>query len=464
LASGQDRVFEIGLPFGEKKTAVGLFCYSGGVNSRCRHPNLSTSRALEIYSRREFEVKLGIRSATQIRYHMQTINLTCEHLLDSDLRRVNWELRLDQLMTSAEAAIAQMDNGLLPGDKDYLSPLLENIYSKLESLPQQSPEQKRISLQEIHQTTSQIMLRAVQSENEFVKQIAEQVTDLNTGNFNNSQYFYILSFVFLCSFIALALQIYFRDRASLKLVEVNRQLDEEKMHRFQLAKMSTLGEMAAGVAHEVNNPLGIIFGYLSKIRRLASQQNQEQEIILTADKIELTANRISKIVKGLLDFSRDGHKDHFIPVLLVEIIDETLMLSQARLRKRNIKLILQECPKEVYLNCKPTEISQIILNLINNSADEIEPKPDPWIEISFVQSKNVIQIWVTDSGSGVKPEIQDKIFNPFFTSKEVGKGVGLGLSISKGIAEDHLGRLYLDAACPHTRFVLEVPLYQFAEG
>ncbi|MGZ5278989.1 MAG: sensor histidine kinase [Pseudobdellovibrionaceae bacterium] len=422
-----------------------------------------TSRDLENYSRREFEVKLGIRSATQIRFHMQTVNLVSDHLLDSDFKKVNWERRTDQLLTSVEAAIAQMDNGLMPGDKTYLIPLLDSIYTKLEALPEQSPAQKKNSLQEIRQTSRQIMVRAVQSENGFVKQIAEQVTDLNTGNFNNSQYFYILSFVFLCSFGALALQIYFRDRASLKLIEMNRQLDEEKMHRFQLAKMSTLGEMAAGVAHEVNNPLGIIFGYLSKIRRLASQQNQEQEIMLTADKIELTAKRISKIVKGLLDFSRDGHKDHFIPVLLVEIIDETLMLSQARLRKRNIQLILQECPKDVYLNCKPTQISQIILNLINNSADEIEPKPNPWIEITFVQSDKAIQILVTDSGSGVKAEIQEKIFNPFFTSKEVGKGVGLGLSISKGIAEDHNGRLYLDALCPQTRFVLEIPLYQFSE-
>jgi len=423
-----------------------------------------TSRDLEIYSRREFEVKLGIRSATQIRFHMQTVNLVSEHLLDSNFAKVQWDQRVDQLLTSVEAAIAQLDNGLMPGDKTYLSPLLESIYTKLEALSGQTPEQKRMALQEIRQASSQIMVRAIESENGFVKQIAEQVTDLNAGNFNNSQYFYILSFVFLCSFSALALQIYFRDRASLKLIQVNRQLDEEKMHRFQLAKMSTLGEMAAGVAHEVNNPLGIIFGYLSKIRRLASQQHQEQEIILAADKIELTANRISKIVKGLLDFSRDGHKDHFIPVLLVEIIDETLMLSQARLRKRNIKLILQECPKEVYLKCKPTQISQIILNLINNSADEIEQKPDPWIEISFIQSENAIQIVVTDSGSGVKAEIQDKIFNPFFTSKEVGKGVGLGLSISKGIAEDHNGKLSLDASCSHTRFILEIPLYQFSES
>ncbi len=424
-----------------------------------------TSRDLEIYSRREFEVKLGIRSATQIRFHLNTVSLTIEELLETDLKRNNMEAKLDRMMTALEAAIAQTDNGLQPEDKAYLLPLMNRIYERLDHFSALSLAEKRAALRDIQATSETITKRAVEAENQFVKQIAEQVTDLNSGQFDNGQYFYILSFVFLCSFAALALQIYFRDRASVELIEMNKLLDQEKMHRFQLAKMSTLGEMAAGVAHEVNNPLGIIVGYLSKIRRLAGSDSVSGgEIIATADKIELTANRISKIVKGLLDFSRDGHKDHFIPVLLVEIIDETLMLSQARLRKRNIQLSLQECPKEAYLHCKPTQISQIILNLINNSADEIEQKPDPWIQISFMQHEKSIQIWITDSGSGVKKEIQDKIFNPFFTSKDVGKGVGLGLSISKGIAEEHGGQLYLDPDCANTRFILEIPLYQFAEA
>jgi C4-dicarboxylate-specific signal transduction histidine kinase len=424
-----------------------------------------TSRDLEIYSRREFDVKLGIRSATQIRFHLNTVNLTVEELLEADLKQGALDAKIDRMMTAIEAAIAQTDNGLLPEDKQYLLPLMNQIYEKLERFSTQSLAEKKASLRQVQATGEVISKRAVDAENKFVKQIAEQITDLNSGQFDNSQYFYILSFVFLCSFAALALQIYFRDRASMELIEMNQLLDQEKMHRFQLAKMSTLGEMAAGVAHEVNNPLGIIVGYLSKITRLAATDTVNgAEIIATADKIELTANRISKIVKGLLDFSRDGYKDHFIPVPLLEIIDETLMLSQSRLRKRNIRLSLQECPKEAYLNCKPTQISQIILNLINNSADEIEQKPDPWIQISFVLNENSIQIWVTDSGTGVKKEIQDKIFNPFFTSKDVGKGVGLGLSISKGIAEEHGGKLYLDPDCANTRFILEIPLYRFSEA
>jgi C4-dicarboxylate-specific signal transduction histidine kinase len=423
-----------------------------------------TSQALEQYSRREFVVKLGIRSSTQIRYHANTANLTAEYLERITPKDPAWPAKIDVIYTAVEAAIAQLDNGLAPDDRAYLRPMLERIYEILEQLPEGSEKVPKESLQEIRELSHKIADKAVGWENNFVRQIAEQTTDLNSGQFDNSVYFYLLTIVFFCYIVALARQMYSRDRATLKLVEANRQLDQEKMHRFQLAKMSTLGEMAAGVAHEVNNPLGIIFGYLLKIRRLADQPNQGAEIKSTVDKIELTATRISKIVKGLLDFSRDGHKDHFIPVQMSEIIDETLMLSKVRLQKRNIQLKLQDCPKEVYLNCKPTQISQILLNLINNSADEIEPKPEPWIQISYFQTDSAIQIWVTDSGGGVHKDIQDKIFNPFFTSKEVGKGVGLGLSISKGIAEDHNGRLFLDTTSEQTRFILEIPLYQFAES
>lgn len=295
-------------------------------------------------------------------------------------------------------------------------------------------------------------------ENHLVKQFADQFSTLNSGRFDNSIYFFMLTFVGICSYAALAVQMYQRDKANIRLQEATRQLDEEKMQRFQFGKMSVLGEMAAGVAHEVNNPLGIIIGYLAKLKRLAAKSEHEKEIFETADKIEATANRISKIVKGLLDFSRDGHKDPMIHVPLNEIVEETLVLSKARVRKRNIRFDVLDCPKEIYVNCRPTQISQIILNLINNSADEIENGDDPWIKISFVLDKNKIQVQVTDSGPGISREIQEKIFNPFFTSKEIGKGVGLGLSISKGIAEDHEGRLFLDNKCSNTRFVLELPI------
>ena len=164
-----------------------------------------TSRSLEQYSRLEFEVKLGIRAATQIRYHLQKVHLISSHLFDSNRPLDSWNEKMDQLFTAVEAAIAQLDNGLKAEDKSFLSPLLDQIYQHLESLEDQSPAERKKTLGQIRDLSRQIEDYAVTAENVFVKQIAQQVTDLNSGRFDNSSYFYILSFVILCSFACLAL-------------------------------------------------------------------------------------------------------------------------------------------------------------------------------------------------------------------------------------------------------------------
>jgi signal transduction histidine kinase len=178
------------------------------------------------------------------------------------------------------------------------------------------------------------------------------------------------------------------------------------------------------------------------------------------DKIQTTALRVAKIVRGLLTFSRKNDNFPLIISDLSKIVSETLDLCQERIRKRNItiKVNLIGNPK---VQCNPEQISQILLNLLGNSCDAIEQTPHPWIEVElFTIGSEFARIQVTDSGSGIPPEVHERIMQPFYTTKQVGKGTGLGLSISKGLAESHGGKLAYDPECKNTRFYLDLPLTQ----
>ena len=109
------------------------------------------------------------------------------------------------------------------------------------------------------------------------------------------------------------------------------------------------------------------------------------------------------------------------------------------------------------MQCRATQISQVLLNLLNNACDAIRDLPEKWIRIGYEESVAGFELSVTDSGTGIDRAILDKLFQPFFTTKGVNVGTGLGLSISKGIAESHGGSLEYDSSCPNTRFILSLP-------
>jgi signal transduction histidine kinase len=112
------------------------------------------------------------------------------------------------------------------------------------------------------------------------------------------------------------------------------------------------------------------------------------------------------------------------------------------------------------IECRPTEISQILLNLLNNAFDAVFSLSEKWVELQVEELPDEIRIQVTDSGSGISKGIREKLMQPFFTTKEPGKGTGLGLSISNRIALKHHGKIYLDESCKNTRFVLVLPKRQ----
>lgn len=241
-------------------------------------------------------------------------------------------------------------------------------------------------------------------------------------------------------------------------------LEEQSMKMIQSSKMATVGEMAAGIAHEVNNPLAIIQGSLSllKMQKEMGQLNLEQ-LDKSFLKIEQMVVRISKIIKGLKAFSRDGEEDPFERTSFKLILDDTLSLCQSRLKKHQVDLVVEDF-NDFHFDCRSVQISQVILNLIHNGSDAIEHLKEKWVRIGLHRGEEFFEVIVTDSGPGIPPEIAQKILQPFFTTKEVGKGTGLGLSISLGIARAHGGELSYNSSSPNTQFVLRLPYRQVSSG
>jgi nitrogen-specific signal transduction histidine kinase len=227
------------------------------------------------------------------------------------------------------------------------------------------------------------------------------------------------------------------------------------------SKMATLGEMAAGIAHEINNPLTIIKTASSQLSHMILKSEIDiEKIERNVQKIDLTVDRIAKIIKGLRFFSNPAQSNEIKNENMVDIINETISLCHEKFKVHNVALHFKTNTNLAFIDCRAVEISQVILNLLNNAFDAIETLPDRWVTIDLQCSDHALFVSVTDSGNGILPENVEKILKPFFTSKSAGKGTGLGLSISQKILEAHQGKLWIDTNSPHTKFCIRLPLKQ----
>lgn len=232
---------------------------------------------------------------------------------------------------------------------------------------------------------------------------------------------------------------------------------DQKQQLFYTSKMAAMGQMASGIAHEINNPLAIILGNLELLK------NSSKKGILNPEKIEQTlekmigtGKRITNIIHGLQRFARDGGNDLSEGLMLFPIIMETSEIMRYRCKLAHVSLKIT-CDKNLVGWGVPVSISQILVNLVSNSLDAVSNLQDRWIHIETFSRNGGVQVCVTDSGKGINPELIEKIMQPFFTTKSVGQGTGLGLSISKGLAESMGGKLELASDVKNTRFELWLP-------
>lgn len=236
-------------------------------------------------------------------------------------------------------------------------------------------------------------------------------------------------------------------------------ISKQKAILISSSKMSALGEMAGGIAHEINSPLAAITMRARHIKTLLSSQEpiNTAKIIEYTEVIEKTGHRIAQIVQGMRAISRNADSDAFELMDITTVIEETLALCTEKLTKNDIKIVFEGKHQGLEVNGRQTQISQVILNLINNASDAIAQFDEKWIRIELSDSSSDVIISITDSGNGIPEDLREKIFNPFFTTKDVGKGTGLGLSVSKTIIENHHGNLSIDESSQKTKFILQLP-------
>lgn len=215
--------------------------------------------------------------------------------------------------------------------------------------------------------------------------------------------------------------------------------------------LASIGELAAGVAHEINNPINGIINFAQiLIDEIESGKIPSDKI---PSMIIKEGDRVATIVKSLLSFAREGEETKG-PVNLHEIIAEVLALTKAQLLKDGVTLSL-EVPKNLpEINGNFQQIQQVLLNTINNSRDALNkkyPGPDPGKSLligakeGLINEQPMIEVTILDQGSGIPAHIIDKVMNPFFSTKPAGLGTGLGLAISHGIITDHNGKLLIES-------------------
>jgi PAS domain S-box-containing protein len=249
--------------------------------------------------------------------------------------------------------------------------------------------------------------------------------------------------------------------------QMEQELEAARQQAIVSARLVAVGTMAGGVAHEINNPLGIIHALASDLKEsVAGQGLARREFVARKSQMICdTADRIARIVKSLRQISRDGASDPFRPTLVADIVAQTLEICRAKFKANGVDLLLPRAIPELNVFVREVEIAQALLNLLQNAFDAVVgQKGERWVRLEVQPVGGSVVISVADSGPGIPSDIRSRVMEPFFTTKPVGQGVGLGLSLSKTIAEDHGGSLEYCEDKGHTRFSLVLPLTTIAKA
>jgi two-component system NtrC family sensor kinase len=217
---------------------------------------------------------------------------------------------------------------------------------------------------------------------------------------------------------------------------------ESENQLLHSVKQASVGRLAAGVAHEINNPLT---GVLTFTHMLLRRKDINDEMRSDLETIAKATERVRKIVKGLLDFSRQTSLDRG-PAEVNRLVKSAVTLMENQALVKGIGIVFEPGQDIPMLTLDQSQMQGVLLNIILNALDATQPGGEIRISTNFISSvidmnQKGVEIAITDTGSGIQPDHLDQLFDPFFTTKEVGQGTGLGLAVSLGVVQRHGGTI-----------------------
>lgn len=257
----------------------------------------------------------------------------------------------------------------------------------------------------------------------------------------------LIAIVFVLLFTLTVLAI-----ARWRLWYAQKEILRQQKELINSSNLLALGEVAAGIAHEINNPLQVLGLQLTVLKDKIPEEEHEYVC-----KMNASVQKMGRMVQGLKDLSRSNSMEAKEDFLFSNVIEDVLVVLADRIKESGVVLSVVGDPL-LKVQGQSIQISQVIINLLNNSLDAVKNLEERWIRIELSMKNSFLQISVIDSGPGIPQENRTKIMTPFFTTKKPSEGTGLGLSISQKIVEKNNGRLFYDANSLNTKFVLLLPI------
>ncbi len=401
-----------------------------------------------------------------------SLNKMAESLYNADIAQRSWTARLRESEQRFRSIFENANDGILLADPENKK-FVDGNKMICQMLGYNPEEIKGLAVTDIH--PEEELPYALETFERQAREETAMAVDLPVKRKDGSVFYADINAFQITLSGKIYLIGFFRDVTNRKQAE-----EELRKHREQLeelvakrteealkaAHLASIGELAAGVAHEINNPINGIINYAELLGRRLVEGSREKDI---SERIIKEGERVAVIVKGLLSFARE-RTEAKSPVRVADILSETLVMTGAHFRKDGITLS-EDIPEALpEINASFQQIQQVFLNILNNARYALNQKYPPGHKdkILKITAERItagdearVRVIFLDNGIGIPSEIRDKILNPFFTTKPVNAGTGLGLSISHGIVKDHGGDITVESRVGEfTKIAIDFPVMQ----